>query len=76
MLASRLSEDLGNQVLLLEYGGPYTNPLWYVPEGFYFTLSGEPLRLPLPDPADRSRRPGRGVAARQGPRRVDRGSTA
>jgi choline dehydrogenase-like flavoprotein len=40
VLASRLSEDLGNQVLLLEYGGPDTNPLLYVPEGFYFTLRG------------------------------------
>ena len=34
VLASRLSEDPGNQVLLLEYGGRDTNPLLYVPEGF------------------------------------------
>src|SRR5260370_29291822 len=40
VLASRLSEDPGNQVLLLEYGGPDANPLLYVPEGFYFTLRG------------------------------------
>ena len=40
VLASRLSEDPGNQVLLLEYGGRDTNPLLYVPEGFYFTLRG------------------------------------
>ena len=33
VLASRLSEDPGNQVLLLEYGGPDANPLLYVPEG-------------------------------------------
>lgn len=33
VLASRLSEDPGNQVLLLEYGGPDTKPLLYVPEG-------------------------------------------
>src|SRR5260370_26920933 len=40
VLASRLSEDPGNQVLLLEYGGPDANPLLYVPEGFYFPLRG------------------------------------
>jgi choline dehydrogenase len=40
VLARRLSEDPGNQVLLLAYGGPDTNPLLYVPEGFYFTLRG------------------------------------
>src|SRR5580692_2436446 len=40
VLASRLSEDPGNQVLLLEYGGRDANPLLYVPEGFYFTLRG------------------------------------
>jgi choline dehydrogenase len=40
VLASRLSEDPGNQVLLLEYGGRDTNPLLYVPEGYYFTLRG------------------------------------
>jgi choline dehydrogenase len=41
VLANRLSEDPGNQVLLLEYGGRDTNPLLYVPKGFYFTLRGE-----------------------------------
>jgi choline dehydrogenase len=40
VLASQLSEDPGNQVLLLEYGGRDTNPLLYVPEGYYFTLRG------------------------------------
>jgi len=40
VLAGRLSEDPGNQVLLLEYGGRDTNPLLYVPEGYYFTLRG------------------------------------
>ena len=40
VLASRLSEDPGNQVLLLEYGGRDANPLLYAPEGFYFTLRG------------------------------------
>src|SRR5579859_4466671 len=40
VLASRLSEDPGNQVLLLEYGGPDRNPLLHVPEGYYFTLRG------------------------------------
>src|ERR1700756_216949 len=40
VLASRLSEDPKNQVLLVEYGGRDTNPIIYVPEGFYFTLRG------------------------------------
>jgi choline dehydrogenase-like flavoprotein len=40
VLTSRLSEDPGNQVLLLEHGGRDTNPHLYVPEGFYFTLRG------------------------------------
>jgi choline dehydrogenase-like flavoprotein len=40
VLANRLSEDPDNQVLLLEYGGRDTNPLLYVPEGFYFTIRG------------------------------------
>jgi len=44
VLASRLSEDPGNQVLLLEYGGRDANPLLYVPEGFYFTLRGYQIR--------------------------------
>jgi glycine/D-amino acid oxidase-like deaminating enzyme len=33
MLASRLSEDPGNRVLVLEYGGHETNPMLYVQEG-------------------------------------------
>jgi choline dehydrogenase-like flavoprotein len=33
VLASQLSENPGNQVLLLEYGGHDTNPMLYVPEG-------------------------------------------
>jgi choline dehydrogenase len=41
VLASRLSEDPGSQVLLVEYGGRAANPLLYVPEGFYFTLRGD-----------------------------------
>ena len=40
VLASRLSEDPDNRVLLLEYGGRDTNPLLHVPEGFYFTIRG------------------------------------
>ena len=32
-LASRLSEDPGSRVLVLEYGGHDTNPMLYVPEG-------------------------------------------
>jgi choline dehydrogenase-like flavoprotein len=39
VLASRLSEVPGNEVLL-EYGGPDANPLLYVPKGYYFTLRG------------------------------------
>jgi choline dehydrogenase len=41
VLASRLSEDPGHQVLLLEYGGRDTNPLLFIPLGFYFILRGE-----------------------------------
>jgi choline dehydrogenase len=41
VLANRLSEDPGNQVLLLEYGGSAINPMLSVPRGFYFTLRGD-----------------------------------
>jgi choline dehydrogenase-like flavoprotein len=41
VLASRLSQDPDNQVLLLEYGGRDTNPLLHVPLGFYFILRGK-----------------------------------
>jgi choline dehydrogenase len=41
VLASRLSQDAKNQVLLLEYGGGDKNPVIYVPKGFYFTLRGQ-----------------------------------
>ena len=40
VLASRLSENPGNRVLLLEYGGRDTNPMLHVPEGFYFIIQG------------------------------------
>ena len=40
VLANRLSENPRNQVLLLEYGGRDTNPMLYIPKGFYFTLRG------------------------------------
>ena len=33
VLASRLSEDPGNRVLVLEHGGHDTTPMLYVPEG-------------------------------------------
>ena len=32
VLASRLSQDPGNWVFVLEYGGHDTNPMLYVPE--------------------------------------------
>ncbi len=41
VLANRLSEDPGNQVLLLEYGGRGINPMLSIPRGFYFTLRGD-----------------------------------
>lgn len=41
VLAQRLSEDSGNRVLLLEYGGSDRHPMLYVPKGFYFTLKGD-----------------------------------
>ena len=41
VLANRLSEDPGNHVLLLEYGGPDTNPMLHIPKGFFFTLKGD-----------------------------------
>jgi choline dehydrogenase len=40
VLASRLSEDPGNRVLVLEYGGHDTNPHAVCLGGFYFTLRG------------------------------------
>lgn len=39
VLASRLSEDPKNEVLLLEYGGGDGNPMIYIPKGFFFTLN-------------------------------------
>jgi choline dehydrogenase-like flavoprotein len=40
VLASRLSENPDNRVLLMEYGGRDTNPVLHVPEGFYFAIRG------------------------------------
>jgi choline dehydrogenase len=41
VLANRLSGNPESQVLLLEYGGRDTNPMLYIPKGFYFTLRGD-----------------------------------
>ncbi|MBN9112419.1 MAG: GMC family oxidoreductase N-terminal domain-containing protein [Pseudonocardia sp.] len=41
VLADRLTEDPSIRVLLLEFGGRDSNPLLYIPKGFYFTLQGD-----------------------------------
>ncbi|HLR96828.1 MAG TPA: GMC family oxidoreductase N-terminal domain-containing protein [Jiangellaceae bacterium] len=41
VLASRLSEDPGTSVLLLERGGKSYDPMLYIPKGFFFTLQSE-----------------------------------
>lgn len=41
VLASRLSKDPKNRVLMLEYGGGDKNPMIHIPKGFYFTLRGQ-----------------------------------
>ena len=38
VLANRLSENPGNRVLLLEAGGPDTNPWIHVPVGYFKTM--------------------------------------
>lgn len=43
VLASRLSENPRNRVLLIERGGSALNPLIYIPKGFFFTLGDEKL---------------------------------
>lgn len=40
VLANRLSEDPGTSVLLVEAGGPDTDPLVRIPKGFFFLLGG------------------------------------
>ena len=44
VLASRLSEDPANRVLVLEYGGHDTNPMLYVPEGSISIREGSRVR--------------------------------
>lgn len=39
VLANRLSEDPTNSVLVLEHGGPDTNPLVHIPKGFFFFMN-------------------------------------
>jgi choline dehydrogenase-like flavoprotein len=55
VLASRLSEDPGNQVLLLEYGGSDTNPLLYARRGSISPCGGTTTPI--------TTRPGRSVPA-------------
>lgn len=43
VLASRLSEDEGTTVLLIERGGRGRNPMLYIPKGFFFTLRSSKL---------------------------------
>jgi choline dehydrogenase len=43
VLASRLSEDPGTSVLLVERGGRGLNPMLYIPKGFFFTLRSSKL---------------------------------
>jgi choline dehydrogenase len=43
VLASRLSENPRNSVLLIERGGKGFNPLLYIPKGFFFTLKSDKL---------------------------------
>ena len=43
VLASRLSEDPGTSVVLVERGGSGRNPLLYIPKGFFFTLQSSKL---------------------------------
>ena len=38
VLANRLSEDAGNRVLLLEAGGPDSNPWLHIPVGYFKTM--------------------------------------
>src|SRR5260370_34049846 len=73
--ASRLSEDPGNRVLVLEYGGHDTNPMLYVPEGSISRCGAAAIatitRPGRSVPAARSRRrcPSRAPATPRPPRR-------
>jgi choline dehydrogenase-like flavoprotein len=59
VMASRLSEDPGNRVLVLEYGGHDTNPMLYVPEGSISRCGAAAIAT--------STRPGRSVPKARSP---------
>ena len=68
VLASRLSEDPGNRVLVLEYGGHDTNPMLYVPEGSISRCGAAAIATVT--------RPGRSVPAARSRRRCPSRSPA
>jgi len=68
VLASRLSEDPGNRVLVLEYGGHETNPMLNVPEGSISRCGAAAIATMT--------RPGRSVPAARSRRRCQSRSPA
>src|SRR5437588_726991 len=75
VLANRLTEDSGTQVLLIEAGGRDWNPLIHVPAGFFKMLDHDTLTWKFrsePDPGTHRRAtnytPGRAAGAAPAPR--------